>query len=206
MYYLVLVPALLMAVTFHEYAHARTALAFGDRTAYERGRVSLNPFVHLDPIGTLMLLLVGFGWGKPVPVTRSALRYPRADLWVSAAGPLANLALAWAAGLTVRFGLLPDDGATGFAGWIRLLIPMLVYLNVSLAVFNLLPVGALDGVHVLENLLPAPAAASFHQFNRTFGLLLLIFLLLSPRLFHVNPLAVLLETPTAFLGELFLGR
>src|SRR3989338_1280867 len=100
--YLVLVPSLLVAITVHEFAHAWVAYRNGDPTAARLGRLSLNPLVHLDPLGTLGIVLVGFGWGKPVPVDRSLLRHPRADLWVSAAGPLMNLTLAFLAGTLVR--------------------------------------------------------------------------------------------------------
>ena len=101
-YYLTFIPAIVVAITGHEFAHARVALLFGDPTAQQEGRVSLNPLVHLDPIGLLGIIFIGFGWGKPVPVNPRLLRHPKADLLVSAAGPGANLLLALLAGLVVR--------------------------------------------------------------------------------------------------------
>ncbi len=110
-YYLLLIPTILTAITCHEFAHAWVALKFGDRTAADRGRVSLNPLAHLDPLGTLALLVVGFGWGKPVPVNPNAFRSRWAELWVSAAGPGTNLLLAFLGGLAGRPG-----SSSAFAG------------------------------------------------------------------------------------------
>ena len=205
-YYLVLVPSLLVAITVHEFAHAWVAYRNGDPTAARLGRLSLNPFVHLDPLGTLCMLLVGFGWGKPVPVNRSLLRHPRADLWVSAAGPLSNLAVAGLAAALVRVAPLWEGlTAVGAAPMAALVVPAVVELNVMLAVFNCLPVGPLDGAHVLENLLPEAAAAGFRRFNVSYGSLLLLGLIVSGRVLPVSPLALLLGPPISFFLRLFLG-
>ncbi|MDR7439959.1 MAG: site-2 protease family protein [Armatimonadota bacterium] len=141
--------ALLVAVTVHEYAHAYTAVRLGDPTPKRLGRLTLNPLAHLDPWGTLLLLLAGFGWTKPVPVNPAYFADPRRGmLMVAAAGPLANLALLGALGALARAGIVPELGWLGEL-WLRLL-----YVNAVLAVFNLLPVPPLDGSRILGALLP----------------------------------------------------
>ena len=205
-YYLVLVPSLLVAITVHEFAHAWVAYRNGDPTAARLGRLSLNPLVHLDPLGTLGILFVGFGWGKPVPVNRSLLRHPRADLWVSAAGPLSNLAVAGLAAALVRVAPLWEGlTALGAAPMAALIVPAVVELNVMLAVFNFLPVGPLDGSHVVENLLPEAAAARLRRFNASYGFLLLLGLIVSGRVLPISPLSLLVGPPIAFFRRLFLG-
>ncbi|MDR7567247.1 MAG: site-2 protease family protein, partial [Armatimonadota bacterium] len=140
--------ALLVAVTVHEYAHAYTAVRLGDPTPKRLGRLTLNPLAHLDPWGTLLLLLAGFGWAKPVPVNPAYFADPRRGmLMVAAAGPLANLALLGALGALARAGTVPELGWLGEL-WLRLL-----YVNAVLAVFNLLPVPPLDGSRILGALL-----------------------------------------------------
>ena len=100
---LLIAPPILLALTFHEYAHAYTAYRSGDDTARQSGRLTLNPLRHLDPLGTIMIFIVHFGWAKPVPVNPNRLRNPKKDmLWISAAGPLANMVLALASGLLIR--------------------------------------------------------------------------------------------------------
>ncbi|MCS7173553.1 MAG: site-2 protease family protein [Armatimonadetes bacterium] len=136
--------ALLVAATAHEYAHAYVAVRLGDPTPRRLGRLTLNPLAHLDPWGTLLLLLAGFGWAKPVPVNPAYFPDPRRGmLLVAAAGPAANLILLMALGALARTGILPELGGLG-ALWLRLL-----YVNAVLAVFNLLPVPPLDGSRIL---------------------------------------------------------
>ncbi|MDH3827879.1 MAG: site-2 protease family protein, partial [Desulfobacterales bacterium] len=99
---LLIAPPILLALTFHEYAHAYMAYRYGDDTARQSGRLTLNPLRHLDPLGTIMIFIVHFGWAKPVPVNPNRLRNPKKDmLWISAAGPLANMVLALASGLLI---------------------------------------------------------------------------------------------------------
>ena len=167
---LALVPALVIAIVFHEVAHGYVAWLLGDPTAKERRRLSLNPIRHVDPIGTLVLpgalAMAGlpvFGWAKPVPVIKQRLNNPRFGMMaVAAAGPATNLVLA-AVG-AVALGLLargvsatPDavtaffiDAAQGF-----------ILINLFLALFNLLPIPPFDGSHIVEGLLPAPAARAY---------------------------------------------
>ncbi|MCL6522273.1 MAG: site-2 protease family protein [Firmicutes bacterium] len=160
-------PGLLLGLVLHELAHAWTADRLGDPTARLAGRLTLNPLAHLDPLGTVLLLLFGFGWARPTPVEPANLRSPRRDdVLVTAAGPLANLGLAFAALLALR--ALPGLGASGASAlW------TVAAVNVYLAVFNLLPVPPLDGSHLLFGLagLSRERSAQIQQMG---GLLLLL--------------------------------
>jgi Zn-dependent protease len=205
LYYTALLPSMLAAITFHEYAHARVALHFGDPTAKLLGRVSLNPLAHLDPLGTLGFLLVGFGWGKPVPVDRSRLRFPRADFFVSAAGPFTNFVLAFLAAQLFRTPALWDWlGAKGWAGQAQLLAAMFLNINLALGLFNLLPLFPLDGAHVVENLLPGAVAPRFERLNRSYGPILLMILIAGGMILPVSPIHLLIGPPLQFLKDLFL--
>ena len=169
-------PAILFSLTVHEFSHAWTALRFGDTTARDMGRLTLNPLAHLDFFGTIMMFISGFrfGWAKPVPVNPYNLRNPRvADFWISAAGPLSNLGLAFIFGMIFRIVdfmniVLPEAGI--------MLLFFLITINVSLAFFNLLPLFPLDGSHILRNLLPPKYGPTLDQFERfaPFVLILLI--------------------------------
>lgn len=154
------IPAILVALTVHEYAHARVASAMGDPTARMQGRMTLNPLSHIDPMGFLCLLLAGFGWARPVPVNPYFFSNPRKGMmWSSAAGPLANLAAAVAcAGI---FKVLGSPQGL----WGGLLAVGILY-NVTLALFNLLPIHPLDGSHVLKGLLSPQAAAILSRYDR----------------------------------------
>lgn len=177
---------LLFSLTIHEMAHAWTADRLGDPTARQLGRVSLNPFVHADLVGTVvfpLLALVGgiplIGWAKPVPVNIARLRHDRRDfVLVAAAGPASNLVLAFAA--ATAMSLLPQivDGQSTFlmpAAWLLL---GAVQINLLLAVFNMIPIPPLDGGNVLSGLLPRRLAGLFDQV-RPYGFLLLYALLLT---------------------------
>ena len=174
-----LIPPLLLSLTLHEFAHARMALAFGDPTARNMGRVSLNPLVHLDPIGTLALLLVGFGWARPVPVNPLNL-HPRrlGDMMVSLAGPAMNLALAFAAGGILRI-LLALNVPVSPIVYTMLLMTMLI--NVVLCMFNLIPLYPLDGHHIVRELLPWRMQDKFMRWQLKYGMFALMILLIVPR-------------------------
>jgi Zn-dependent protease len=145
----------------HEFFHAWTAYRFGDDTAARMGRLTLNPLAHLDLVGTIVMVVSGFrfGWAKPVPVNLLNLRNPRvADFWISAAGPLSNFALAFLSGMALRlFEAPPVAQQILLAG---------VVINVTLGLFNLLPLFPLDGSHVLRNLLPRDMGNLFAEFDR----------------------------------------
>ncbi len=143
---ILLIPALVFSLSFHEFAHAWMAYRLGDNTAARLGRLTLNPLSHLDPVGSLALLLMGFGWAKPVPVDSRYLKNPKQDMVkVAAAGPISNIILAVVAALSLRLlfstGLLTDN--------IKTFIIIFMQINITLAVFNLLPVSPLDGSQIL---------------------------------------------------------
>jgi len=159
------VAALLVGITFHEFSHALAAYLLGDPMARNMGRLSLNPKVHLDPAGALLLLVAGFGWGKPVPVNPYRLRNgPKAGMaMTAAAGPLSNLVAAAAAGLPIRAGMVPwrtpflvphSVAAWDGADYLGLFLSSVIIFNIVLALFNLIPLAPLDGFKVAVGVLP----------------------------------------------------
>jgi len=163
--------ALLVAATVHEYAHAYAAVQLGDPTPRWLGRLTLNPLAHLDPLGTLLLLLVGFGWAKPVPVNPARFQDPRRGmLLVAVAGPLANVCLMAVLGSAYRLGLVPESG------WVASLWLRMLYVNAVLAVFNLLPIPPLDGSRVVEALLRGEAERTYSRLQPYGSLVLLVLL------------------------------
>lgn len=193
----------LIALTIHEAAHAWSADRLGDPTARMLGRVSLNPIVHIDPIGTILLPLLavfsGFpiiGWAKPVPVNTSRLGNPRRDFMiVAAAGPVSNLLQALVAAILLQV-LIPGGNAAGGAGLADLLF-LAVQINVFLAVFNLIPVPPLDGGNVLAGMLP-PSAARVFDGMRPFGFIILYALMFT------GALSAIIFPPAFFLIRLLL--
>ncbi len=176
---LLTLPIFLISVVIHEYAHGWMAYKLGDPTAKHAGRLTLNPLVHIDPMGTVFLPLmlvamksaIVFGWAKPVPINFSLLRNPKQDmLWVSIAGIMANILLAFIFSLLLRTGVFPINSY----GWVLLNLGILV--NLVLAVFNAIPIPPLDGSRVLISILPRELAYSYMQIER-FGFLILIGLL-----------------------------
>lgn len=171
--FLIWAAALISAVTIHEFAHAWTAVKLGDPTPKLQGRLTLNPLAHLDPLGTLMLLLIRFGWGKPVQFDPFNLKNPRRDAAIiSLAGPASNLLLASALSLLLRLFQSPFSPFAFFAA----LIPPFIMLNVVLAVFNLVPVHPLDGGKILVGLLPPRDAVKVDLFMQQYGIFILILL------------------------------
>jgi Zn-dependent protease len=191
---IMLVPAL-MAVTFHELAHGFIADRCGDPTARLLGRLTINPLRHLDPIGTLALLVFGFGWARAVPVNPDNLRRERRDMiWVALAGPGANLALALCCALLLRGAAsLSGIAASSFLEPVSLMAAFGLYINVILALFNLLPIPPLDGGRVLVSLLPERLAAGVRRVE-PFGLLLIVFLVFGTSLWQtlIGPLVFLI--------------
>ena len=179
---IMLVPALL-AVTLHEVAHGFSAEKLGDPTARLLGRLTLNPLKHLDPIGTIALLVFGFGWARPVPVNANNLRQPQKDMvWVSLAGPLANLMLAIFCALLLRVVVfvaasLPEASQVlSFIKPVGLMAAFGLYINVILCLFNLLPIPPLDGGRVLMGILPEKQSQMLRRVE-PFGMLLIVFLI-----------------------------
>lgn len=183
--------ALLVAITIHEFSHALAADRLGDPTPRVQKRLTLNPLSHLDPLGTLMLFLVGFGWGKPVQFDPFNLANPRRDAAIiSFAGPLSNLILAFLLSILIRFSWEFEAAPLLL---FKLLLPI-VYLNVLLAVFNLVPIHPLDGGKILVGLLSAETAAVWDKFLHQYGLMLLLFILLP--LFGGTSLVSIIIGPT----------
>ena len=198
---LIILPVLLFSLTIHEMAHAVTADWYGDPTARRLGRISLNPLVHLDPVGSLLLPLMGFyfggfifGWAKPVPVNPANLKNHRRDfLVIAAAGPASNIVLA--IGASVLLGFVPGGlgAAEGIPAVLATLGLFMVQLNLLLAVFNMLPIPPLDGGNVLAGLLPETLASSYDRLIRPYGFLILIVLMATGWLYR------LIDPPYSFL-------
>ena len=170
-------PAIIIGLTVHEWAHAFAADKLGDPTAKNLGRMTLNPFAHIDLFGFLCLLVVGFGWAKPVPVNpRNFKNYRRDDIIVSLAGIAMNLVVAFFATILFYFGVYRWNLGTNEAFYTIFL--SIVTINLSLAVFNLLPIYPLDGSHVFESLFMR-YIPKFFMFLRQYGQYILIALLVS---------------------------
>lgn len=162
---------LVIAVTIHEFAHAWTADKLGDPTARVQDRVTLNPLAHLDPIGTIMLLLVGFGWGKPVPFDPYNLKEPLRDgALIALAGPLSNMIMAGLCSLALHLLGLPLI--------LSIALQQIILVNLVLAIFNLIPVHPLDGSKILMALLPEDTAHEYQDFMERYGMFVLLALLI----------------------------
>jgi Zn-dependent protease len=183
--FIILAPPLLLALTFHEFAHGFVAFRLGDPTAQAAGRLTLNPLKHLDPLGTLAFFFIKIGWAKPVPVNPAYFRNPKKDmLWVALAGPVTNLLLAVVSAILAKFiwiiaALLPHSmllDATIVPLFNMLLAS--VWINLVLCIFNFLPIPPLDGSRILVGVLPDNLALSFLKFER-YGFILVLILAFS---------------------------
>ncbi|MGH8003317.1 MAG: site-2 protease family protein [Limisphaerales bacterium] len=205
--YILLAPALIFALTFHEYAHAWMAKRLGDPTAKYLGRLSFNPLVHLDIYGLLVLVMSGFrfGWAKPVPFNPLNLRHPKRDIpLIAVAGPAINVIIA-----IFSFAALRLAGATSpgdFRDGISTLLTYFIYINLSLAFFNLIPVPPLDGSKILYGFLPPSKDYIYYNLERMGPILLLGLILLNA----FTPLTIisflvgpLVEFTVRFLGAIF---
>ena len=174
---IILVFCLIFALTFHEFGHAYTAHLCGDDTAKSAGRMSLNPLVHLDLFGSLMVLIVGFGYARPVPVNPNNYRVLNADFYIASAGPLMNLLL----GIIGAFlyGLLAQNSITILAGVpLLFLLKLFIIINFNLFLFNLIPLGPLDGNSVFPHFLPPKLRLRYQHWNFRYGSYALIGLVL----------------------------
>lgn len=187
--------AILLGITVHEFMHAYAATRLGDDTARLMGRLSLNPMAHLDPFGTLLIVLAGFGYGKPVPFNESRLRSALGVSGVALAGPFANLALAFVCALPLRFG-----GADLPGGAYGVILESIVFYNCILAVFNLIPIPPLDGANVVYGLLPPQQKYTWRSYQQ-YGPVLLLLLLF----FGAQILRTVVFGPAVFLFRLFTG-
>jgi len=203
--------SLLIAIDVHEFAHAWMANELGDPTARYQGRLSLNPLVHLDPMGTMMILLsvfsgFGIGWGKPVPVNPVYLRRgPRVGMgMVAAAGPLSNLVLAAIAAVPIRLGLpLP--------GSLMYLLSTVISVNIVIALFNLLPIPPLDGASILRGILSTIRAPWAYRVSDAFdrigaqGYMIFFLLIILDQVLPISILGLVLGLPHDLLFRLMIG-
>jgi Zn-dependent protease len=204
---IMLVPGL-FAITFHEVAHGFVAEKFGDPTARMLGRLSLNPLKHLDIVGTIALMVFGFGWAKPVPVNFGNLRKPKRDMvWVALAGPGANLLLALVSAVLLRGLLLLGsvtsevqiEAASPILNPVLLMAYFSLYINVLLGVFNLLPIPPFDGGRVMVGLLPARQGEWLSRFE-PFGFIIILLLI-----FYTPVGPVLIQPVVNFLVAVLSG-
>ncbi len=193
--------ALVVGITVHEFSHAWSAAQLGDYTARQQGRLTLNPAAHLDPLGTILIFVAGFGWGKPTPVSPANIRIgARPGMAVVAlAGPVSNLIVAALAALPVRLVDTLSDG-----GIDAQFLQALVLWNVVLAVFNLLPVAPLDGFKVALGVLPRALAIPFERTER-FGIIILLLVVLADSFLNTGILSRIMFPAIRTIAGLFLG-
>jgi Zn-dependent protease len=193
--------ALVAGITFHEFSHAASADALGDHRPRALGRVSLNPARHIDPMGAIIFVLAGFGWGRPVPVNGYALRPGRIGMaYVAAAGPIANLALAVAVAAVFRVADMAGLLGIG-SGFVFVVLVSIVFYNVVLALFNLLPIPPLDGYNLVLPFLP-PHLAFRVQRYAPYGVLVLLGLVFLSYSGGFSPLRWLFDAADAITGVL----
>ena len=202
---IMLVPAL-MAITCHEVSHGFIANKLGDRTARDMGRLTLNPLKHLDIFGTLMVFIVGIGWAKPVPVNFNNLGNPKRDMiWVAGAGPVTNFCLAFLSAMAMRgivavtAGLAEASPLQMFIDPIVLMLAFSVYINLLLAIFNLIPVPPLDGGRVAVGLLPYRQAMALSKVE-PYGMIIIIALIFLPDLLHFPSIFEYVISPVLSAG------
>ena len=203
---LLLIPPILFALTVHEFSHALVASRLGDPTARLLGRLTLNPIAHLDPIGTILLFVAGFGWAKPVPVDPRYLAHPRRDMmWIALAGPVSNVVLAALFGSLLR-AMVGNPYLSGtLAG--NALVSMVQYsvaLNLMLAVFNMIPIFPLDGSRILTGLLPARAAERYRALE-PIGPMILLGIILIGSFTRVSIIGMLISPVVGGLSHFFTG-
>ncbi len=176
MNYISMVIPILLALTVHEYSHGYIAYRLGDNTAKNMGRLTLNPISHIDPIGMIMLFVIGMGWAKPVPINIYAFKHPKRDLALSAAaGPASNFLMAAVAGLCFRIfpQLVPMTNDPGIILFLKLNLVYFLLINVGLGIFNLIPIPPLDGSKILRGFMPDKGVHIIDYLERYGGIILL---------------------------------
>jgi len=206
---IMLVPAL-MAITCHEVSHGYVADKLGDKTARSMGRLTLNPIKHLDVFGTLMVFIIGIGWAKPVPVNFNNLRNPKRDMiWVAAAGPVTNFCLAFLSAMLMRgivaatAGIADSSPMQAFIDPMVLMLAFSIYINLLLAIFNLIPVPPLDGGRVAVGLLPYRQSMAYAKIER-FGMIIILALIFLPDFLHIPSIFQYVISPLLNAGILLL--
>jgi Zn-dependent protease len=198
---------LIIAFTVHEFAHAWTANYFGDDTPRLYGRLTLNPLAHLDVMGSLLLLLAGFGWAKPVPINPYVLgrRSPAAVMWVSLAGPLSNLCMAILAAIPLRFNLVPFiDNPNSFFPSLYVFLFDFMSINLVLLLFNLIPIAPLDGEKIAAYFFP-PSWARVLDTIRPYGPMILLLVVFGGSLVGFNIIGAIMGPPLNALSKLLIG-
>lgn len=214
--FLIMVVPLLFAIVIHEVAHGWMALRFGDTTARDAGRLTLNPIPHIDPIGSIVVPLLLhfsgtgflFGWARPVPVNPYNLRNPRENLmWVSLAGPGANMLTAFACGMVIRVVKLMPGGFALSSSFFGILLTMIAYgmiISLVLACFNMIPIPPLDGSKVLMRFLP-PRYEYYMLRLQSMGMFLLIGIIVIGNMINVPILGLIIHPFVSFFSFIFSG-
>ncbi len=201
------IPPILFALSFHEYAHGWMANRLGDPTAKNEGRLTLNPLAHLDPLGTLMIVILHFGWAKPVPVNPYNLADPKKDmLKIALAGPVSNVLMAAATGMLIRLmqGMgMRVDGS--FLGFFQYMLYFLVMINLVLAIFNMIPVPPLDGSKILFGLLPTEYEESFIRYESK-GPIILLGLVIVNNFLGIPIFSTIISPFVTYFSSIFVGR
>ena len=201
--FVIFVTVLLITLSVHEYAHARAAEELGDPTPRLMGRLTLNPLAHIDPIGSLMILLVGFGWGKPVPFDPYNLKHPRKDsALISIVGPASNFVMAVVGAVLLRLFMHVDAGIVSSLS--ILVLPFFVQINLVLGLFNLLPFAPLDGFKVIAGIIPEDQAKEWYTLEKYGMLFLLAFIL--PLAANRSMLDIVLDPAVNYLYHLLVPR
>ncbi len=194
---ILLIPVLIFALVFHEFSHAWVANKLGDPTARYSGRLTLNPLAHLDPFGSLMILFVGFGWAKPVPVDSRYLANPRVDMMkIAFAGPAANLLLAFVGGTIIRTGLV--------SGSITLMLLLFTQINIMLAVFNMIPIPPLDGSQIFSSIMMRRYPELVYKLQM-YGPQILLGLIMIGYFTRISPIWIVMSPFVNFFLFLFAG-